>query len=493
MTFLLAAPVLIFITSIALGMVLPGKRNIQFCIASLGSLMGIFASAVIFSEVLSHGIISINIGSWKFPFGITLVADRFSALMSLVGNILGFIIIIYSHFDTEDIQVRHGFYPLAMALLAGANGVLLTGDLFNLYVWFEVLLVSAFGLLTLGNTRRQLKGALPYVFINLFASTLLLISVGSLYGLSGSLNMAELSVQLTSMEMSNIQLTVSILFFLSLGIKSALVPFYFWLPLTYPTTSTSTTALFSAFLTKVAVYALIRIFTLFFSQEMLELQNILFVCASLTMIIGVLAAAGQSDFKRILSFHIISQIGYMLMGLSFFTAYALAGATFFIIHNMLIKTTLFLISGVSEKYFGSTSLSDQGGLFHSHPKLSFFFLLSAFSLAGLPPLSGFWGKLLLAQSGLRAGHYVVVGVSLGVSLLTLFSMTKIWKESFWGPPQIYNQDKKAMAYPVYLLALLSFTPALFPGPILEYFIHVGQELMNPDSYIEAVRLLGGQN
>jgi len=487
--FILISPIIVFISAAALGMISSGRKYIQFCIASVASLMAILSSSIILSLVLKKNIVAMTVGSWVAPYGITFVADRFSAIMVLTSNLIGFFCIIYSYFDIEDNKIRHGFYPMLLALFAGANGALLAGDLFNLYVWFEVLLIGAFCLLTLGNERKQLKGSLPYVFINLFASTMMLLSVGALYGVTGSLNMAEISFQLDLISNIPLRLTMAILFFLSLAIKAAIVPFFFWLPASYHTPPVTVTALFSALLTKVSIYCLIRIFSLFFHTEILEIKTILLIMAALTMVIGVFGAAGHGDFRRILSFHIVSQIGYMLMGLAFFTAYSLAGAALFIIHNMLIKTTLFLISGIAEKIFGSGLLKNQGNLYRSHPMLAVVFLMSAFSLTGLPPLSGFWGKLILSQAGLRTGQGVIVGVSLFVSLITLFSMTKIWLHSFWSSEHQRNGGIGAIIYPVYILCFISFAPALFPGPILEYFLAIGEDLMRPSLYRDAVRSL----
>ena len=487
MIFILISPIIVLLFGASLELIVSSKKNLQFCIASITSLVSLLFSSIILTQVIRQGVLVMSVGDWG-AMGITLVSDRLSAIMLVISNIIGFVCLVYSYFDIDEIRTRHGFYPMVLALLAGVNGTLLTGDLFNLYVWFEVLLISAFGLLTLGNTKEQLKGALPYVFLNLFASTLLLLGIGALYGITGSLNMADLSSKLSLMGDQWPKLTISLLFLLALGIKAAVFPLFFWLPVSYHTPPVTVTALFSALSTKVSIYGLIRLFTLFFYKEMEQLKMILLVIASLTMLVGVLGAAGQNDFRRILSFHIISQIGYMIMGVAFFTAYSLAGATFFVVHNMLVKSSLFLISGLAEKIFGSSHLSKQGGLFQSHPPIALFFLLSAFSLTGLPPLTGFWGKLILAQSGIKIGEYLVVGISLLVSLMTLFSMTKIWIHSFWQSPSGSRESCGFMAYPVYVLCLVAFAPALMPGPILEYFMEIGAELIRPDLYIEAVRM-----
>lgn len=496
MTSFLITPIIILLFGSALAMVLPMRKRLQFNLAVITSLLSVLSSLLIMSEVMERGMRVMSVGSWQQPFGISIVADRFSAVMVLVSNFLGMACILYSNLDIDPNRIRHGFYSLLLALLAGVNGVFLTGDIFNLYVWFELLLISSFCLLTLGSERKQIKGAIPYVFINLFASCLLLVSIGTLYGITGALNLAELSFQLNHIKISGLHFTIALLFLLSFGIKAAVFPLFFWLPASYHTPPVTVTAIFSGLLTKAAIYALIRVFTLFFLNYTEDLKYVLLVVATFTMVIGVLCAAGQVNFKKILSFHIISQIGYMVMGLAFFTPVSLAATTLFIIHNMVVKSNLFLISGVAHRITGSSELKSQGGLYRSHIILAFMFLASAFSLTGLPPLSGFWGKFLLATAGLRIGENLVIGISLLVSLLTLLSMTKIWIFSFWSPAS-HNGKSSAkelgwLHWPIYILCLFSLAPALFPGPVLEYFMETGKELMRPDLYIEAVRSMGGQ-
>jgi len=308
-------------------------------------------------------------------------------------------------------------------------GSFVTGDIFNLYVWFEVMLIASFALLTLGE-RAQMEGAIKYVTLNLFSSAIFLSAVGILYGLVGTLNMADIAQKLGQVEDTGMVNVVAVMFMVAFGIKASAFPLFF-LPASYHTPLVGVSALFAGLLTKVGVYALFRMFTLVFDHDVGYTHTILLWVAGLTMLSGVLGAAAQFEFRRILSFHIISQIGYMILGLALYTPLAIIGGVFYIMHHIIVKTTLFLVSGVTYRLTGTHELSELGGFFQDRPVLSVLFLIPAFSLAGMPPLSGFFAKLIVIRAGIEAEAWVVTGVALLVGLLTLYSMVKIWAEVFW--------------------------------------------------------------
>ena len=486
----LVLPILFLLITALIAMALPRNNKAQFLLGLFGTGGALVNSIITIMQVQKSGIQVMQAGNWPAPFGISLVADKLSAVMLLISNLLGFFILFYSWYEIDEHRMRRGFYPLMLMLLTGVNGALLTGDIFNLYVWFEVVLISSFSLLTLGNSLAQLKGALPYVSINLISSSLFLIGIGALYGLSGTLNFAELSVRLNETTFKGPTLMVSMIFLIALGIKAAIFPLFFWLPASYHTLPISISTIFAGLITKVAVYSLVRVFTLIFLKDMELIHEILLWGSGLTMVTGVLGAACQSDVRKILSFHIISQIGYMILGLALFTPLAIGGMLFFVGHNMLVKSNLFLVSGVVKQITGSHELDLQGGIFRSHPLPSIIFLISAFSLAGFPPSSGFWSKLLLIMAGLEQKEFVLVGVALSVGVLTLYSMTKIWMRCYWKPlPEglsITAMNSKAILIPITILTLVSLLPVIFPDQLIEYFRSSGEELMNPDEYIKAV-------
>jgi len=462
-------------------------------LAVAGSFTLLVVTVYLLADVARHGIRSTQIGNWPAPFGITLVADLTSAVMLAITGVLAFLVSIYTLQGIDERQVQHGFYSLFFGLLMGVCGAFSTGDIFNLYVWFEVMLMASFVLMALGGERAQLEGAIKYVILNLMASGLFLSATGILYSVVGTLNMADLSIRLRLVASPDLVTVVAILFLVAFGIKSAAFPLFFWLPASYPTPPVAVTALFSGMLSKVGVYSMIRVFTLLFVSDVAFTHTILLIMAGFTMVTGVLGAAAQYDIRRLLSFHIISQIGYMLMGLGLFSQASLAGTIFFIAHVIASKASLFLIAGIIHRITGSYDLRRIGGLYRTQPGLAFLFLIPALALAGLPPLSGFFGKLALVQAGLGLDQYTIVAVSLVVSLLTLFSMMKIWNEGFLkpsppdAPPHQPAEGLKFMLIaPAVVLAVVPIVMGFAPGPIYRLAEQAAAQLLNPDGYIAAV-------
>jgi len=461
---------------------------------SLFGAAGLLGSAVgLLVTVHEDGIQAVQMGGWPAPFGITLAVDLFGAIMIVVTGLIGLAVAAYSLASIDPQRESFGYYPLMHILLMGVCGSFMTGDIFNLYVWFEVMLIASFVLMELGGRKAQLEGAIKYVTLNLVSSALFLTAVALLYGLVGTLNMADLSRRLPGAEGVAI-MTAAVLFFLAFGIKAAIFPLFFWLPASYHTPPPAVSAIFAGLLTKVGVYAMIRVFTLLFMHNPSITQPLILVTAGLTMSTGVLGAVSQNDFRRILSFHIVSQIGYMLMGLGLCTSLALAGSIFYIFHHIIVKTNLFLISGVAHRLQGTYELKRMGGLYAAYPGLAVLFLVAAFSLAGLPPLSGFWGKLLLIKAGLEVKAYVIVAVALLVGLLTLYSMTKIWNEGFLkerpaagsAPGPVTRWEWLWLLAPILGLAALTLTLGLATEPFFVLAKRAAEQLLNPAEYVRAV-------
>jgi multicomponent Na+:H+ antiporter subunit D len=392
--------------------------------------------------VFGGGALVLQLGNWAAPYGISFVADGLSVLMLLMSCVVGLAVLLYSYADADEEIERFAFHPLLLVQLMGVHGAFLAGDIFNLYVWFEVLLTASFGLLCVGSSRAQLQAGIPYLVMNLMSSTMFLIACGLLYGLAGTLNIAQLAERLATLPAPGASTVLAMLFLLGYAIKAGTFPLFSWLPVSYHTPPVAVTALFSALMTKVGVYALIRIFPLVFPDDLVVLQPLIFWAAGLTMLVGVLGALAQYNVRRLLAFHIISQVGYLLMGFAVGTAAAIAATALFIVHVSLTKAALFMIGGVAERDFGTPDLRRMGGLVHSRPGISVLFGLAALALAGIPPLSGFVAKLTITQATMAEGHYVIALVGLGVSLLTLLSMLKIWNEAFWKSPPTRNIPKQ---------------------------------------------------
>lgn len=499
MTWLLVLPILIpFATAVA--SIFARRIPAAACaISVLGAALLFAAAAVLIGAVWSGGIQAAQIGAWPAPFGITLVADLLAAIMVLVAGFMGLLISIYALVEVDGERQRFGFHALYHVLLAGVCGAFLAGDIFNMYVWFEVMMIASFALLVLGGDKEQLDGGVKYVTINLVSTILFLTAIGLIYGATGTLNMAELHRLVPLVDNQGLIAAIGVLFVIAFGIKAAMFPLFFWLPASYHTPPVAVTAIFAALLTKVGVYALIRVVTVVFAGATGLLQPLLLAVAAATMIVGVLGAAAQSDVRRILSFHIVSQIGYIVLGLALFTTLGLLGAVFYLVHNIIAKTNLILASGAIRRLGASFELKSLGGLYPAAPVLSVIFLISALSLAGLPPLSGFWAKLLLVRASLDVEAYVLAACALLVGLVTLYSMTKIWMQAFWKPrpastpgdawPALSLREQVGYFAPMLVLTAAMIVIGLWAEPFMQIAAAAAAQLADPRAYVSIV--LGG--
>lgn len=503
MSLLLLTPVIAPLLAAIVGLAFLKSQNVQRFAGIIGPISILASGLALLIIVNSDGVQATNLAGWPAPFGIVFVADLFSAFMLVLAGIVSTAAVIFSFATVDSSRARFGHYPLVNLMLVGVSGAFLTGDVFNLFVWFELMLIASFVLLALGGERPRIEGAIKYVSINLVSSAFFLAGAGLLYSVTGTLNMADLSIKIADVENQGLITAIAMMFIVSFGLKSAAFPLFFWLPASYHTASLDVTALFSGLLTKVGVYAFIRMFTLVFVQDTDFTHNLIMVLAGLTMISGVIGAIAQYDYRRLLSFHIVSQIGYMLMGLSIFTPLALAGAILFIAHNILVKTGLFFIGGALVRFSGTESLNRMGDMYGRKPVIAGLFGIAALSLAGLPPSSGFVGKLTLVRAGIEAEAYAITAISLFVSLLTLYSMTKIWNAVFWKPaPRTENAKAPALAnvssvdliillIPAVLLIGLSMVLGFIAQPVFEIAMKAAESLIEPSSYVQTV--LGASN
>jgi multicomponent Na+:H+ antiporter subunit D len=463
-------------------------------VISMAAMTALVVNAVLMLASLnSTGYLVYQASGWPAPFGITLIADYFSVIILLAVATVGWLVMVYAigFMDTE--RKKAGFFILVQGLFAGVNGALVTGDLFNLYVWFEVMIMASFVLITHGAEKQQLRGAVKYVVLNLVGSVFLVSTVGLVYAKTGTLNMAQLASMIQLEGSAGLMNSHLMLFFIAFGIKAAVFPFFFWLPASYPTPPIAITAFFSATLTKVGVYTIIRFYSLFVVQDDFAWKEIILWVSAATMVFGVLMAASSFDFRKILSFHIISQIGYMIMGLGIFTVTGLAGAVFFIVHNMFSKTAAFMAGGLVYKLKGTYNLKMSGWIYKEKPLFALLFFLPALSLAGLPPTPGFFGKLFLIMAGFGNGDWAITITALAVSIFTLFSMVKIWNEVYWKKPVVegvevstgegaHNLSVAATLVIVVLMLLMG----LFAGGLFGYFSSAAEQLLDVQAYIDAV-------
>ena len=494
MSWLLVAPILTPMITAALIFIVPADRMIKGEISIIGSGALALLGAILLFTVWHHGPLAADMGGWQAPFGITLIADLFSALMVLTTGLVGLAVAVYALADIDHERAAGGFDSFLQMLLAGLAGAFLTGDLFNLYVWFEVMLIASFALMTLGGDKRQLEGAVNYVAINLISTVLLLTAIGLLYGMAGSLNMADLHGRLADLEDQKLLAVVAVLFLIAFGIKAAVFPLFFWLPASYHTPPVAVSAVFAGLMTKVGVYALIRSFTLIFPDGIEVISEIILVAALITMITGVLGAIVQTDIRRILAFHVIGSIGFLLLGLAIGTSLAIAAAVFYTVHAMILMTGLFMIAGIIGRDAGSFELKDLGGLYRRRPGLALAFLITALALIGVPPLSGFWAKVMIIEAGFDRGLPLVIAVVLVYSVLTFIPMIRIWSHAFWSPDAgsvdlergAGRYEARLLTLPAAGLAMMILLIGLMPSPLLGVAEQAAAGVLQPDAYIQAV-------
>ena len=435
MSALAASPVLVPLVTAALTAMVAGRTRLQQVLSFTGSL-AFLASALALAGAAASGLVpEVSFGDWAAPYGIQFRLDRTGSVLVLVTALMGFTSLLFLASEADPGPRHPLLLPLLHGTLAGVAGAFATADLFNLYVWFEVMLICALGLMALGGRLDQLDATYKYLGLNLFGTMLLLAGVALVYAMTGHLNYGALGLAGQSLG-GTVLLPALVLLTLALLLKAAAFPLFAWLPSSYPTLPAPVLALVAGLLTKVGVYAVLRVLGDVFAPAPAVLFEAIGWIAAATMVTGVLGAAYHWDMRRILAFHIVSQIGYILL------AVALGGlgdgeghgaALFYTVHHIVVKANLFLIAGMIFALAGGYDLRRIGGLAAARPALGLLFAVPALSLVGIPPLSGFWAKVLVLQEALAQGRVTWAVLALLVSVLTMYSMMKIWMEAFWKP------------------------------------------------------------
>ncbi|GAA1908092.1 Na+/H+ antiporter subunit D [Nocardioides lentus] len=498
LTALVPLPVLLSLLGAGAALALSGKPALQRTVSVV-----VLSSVVVIAGVLlvaadREGPQVITLGGWPAGLGISLVADRLAALMLLVSAIVTLAVLLYSlgqGITEEDREAPVSIYhPTFLVLVAGVSNAFLSGDLFNLFVSFEMLLFASYVLLTLGGTAARVRAGTIYVVVNLVSSMLFLISIAAVYAAVGTLNLAQIALRMDQLP-DDVSLVLQLLLLVTFSIKAAVFPLSLWLPDSYPTAPAPVTAVFAGLLTKVGVYAILRIQTLVFPDS--PLTDLLLWAALATMLIGILGAIAQSDIKRMLSFTLVSHIGYMIFGIGLASAAGLSGAIFYVAHHITIQTSLFLVVGLIEARAGSTALLRMGGLARLAPVIGVLFFIPAMNLAGIPPMSGFIGKVGLMQAGLADGSWlalVLVAGSVLCSLLTLYAVAKTWGLAFWRSPEQAHAMAAALPDPDDTTAVLPAPGGEAPGgerPTMVHHrghVHVGPATFG-DRDLESARAL----
>jgi len=514
MTALVPLVVLVPLLGAAVTLALGFRPQAQRIVAIVALVIELGLGIALLLAVDAGGPLAMELGGWSAPFGIVLVVDRLSAVMVLVSALVLLAVLLFSVgqgiADGDEETPVSIYNPTYLILTTGVMVAFVSGDLFNLYVGFEILLVASYVLITLGGTEARIRAGVTYVIVSLLSSLLFLASIAMVYGALGTVNLAQVAARMQDLP-ADVQVLLHVMLLVAFGIKAAVFPLSFWLPDSYPSAPAPVTAAFAGLLTKIGVYAIIRVETVIFPGP--ELNPALMVVALLTMVVGALGAVAQADIKRILSFTLVSHIGYMILGVALGTAAGTAAAIYYIAHHIVIQTTLFLAAGLVEREAGSTSITRIGGLLASAPLVAVLFFVPALNLGGIPPFSGFIGKLGLFQAAAEQGDalaYVLIGAGALVSLLTLYALVRVWNLAFWRPAGEVEGDEtrllrtveeaphstttiaatratsRLMTVSTVLMVVVGIALTVFAGPLYGLADRAADNLDGPEQYIQIV-------
>jgi len=425
--------------------------------------------------VRQYSTVVYKIGGWIPPLGICLVLDGFSAFMLVTLNLVSFLIAIYSINYMEKYTDKYKFYSLFMLMVAGMNGVILTGDIFNLFVFLEIASVASYALVAFGVEAEELEASFKYAVIGVISSSFILLGIGLLYAYTSTLNMADISLTIAQKGFSSVILFVSVLFMAGFGIKSALVPFHAWLPDAHPSAPASISAMLSGVLIKVlGIYSLMRIFFNIFGVTEVML-TILTALGAISLLVGVFLAIGQWDLKRLLAYHSISQIGYVVLSIGLGTPLGILGGLFHLFNHSIFKSLLFLNSGAVEYATDNRDLKKMGGLKEKMPVTSNTSWIASMSISGIPPFNGFWSKLIIILACVQADRIGLAFIAVIGSILTLASFMKVQKFAFFGKLNTTLDKIKEVPVSMRLSMIIFAAICLFGGLLLiphlmEYFL-----------------------
>jgi len=503
----------------AIALIAGRHRRVQVGVSIVTLSLVLIIAAVLLYVVDTGGQpLAVSVGGWPVPFGIVLYVDRLAALLVVVSSIVLLAVLLFSvgqgAADGDDETPVSIFHPSYLILAAGIFTAFIAGDLFNLYVGFEILLVASYVLITLGSTESRIRTGVVYIVVSLVSSILFLAAIAMIYGALGTVNMVQISERMAQLP-PDTQLLLHLMLLLAFSIKAAVFPLSFWLPDSYPTAPAPVTAVFAGLLTKVGVYALIRTETQLFSDS--DVNLLLMIVALATMIVGVLGAVAQAELKRILSFTLVSHVGYMVFGLAIATPAAIGATIYYMVHHIVVQTTLFLAIGLVERRAGSTSILRVTGLMRAAPVIAVLYFIPAINLGGLPPFSGFIGKFALFEAAAEVGTPIMMVLIVGgivTSLLTLYALMRAWNLSFWreeedstetetesrisylgsAPAAGVKTERRAIPSIMTMTTagMVAVTVALtiFAGPLYDVCARIGASLLEPVSLTQLQEEIG---
>lgn len=488
---LLAAPAILPLAGAGFLVALGRRPALAGPVALAVLVLALLADAALLRSVLLHGPAGVTMGAWPPPFGISFTVDALGALFAVFAK-LSATAVAWAAAGDEDARADGGFFIFLLVTVSGLSGAFLTGDVFNLYVWFEIFVIGSFGLVGLARTPEALDGAIKYAVLNLVGTTLFLIAVGLLYGVFGTLNMADIARKAPALSGTGAPLSgIALLFLLAFGAKAAVFPLQFWLPASYPTTTPLTAALFGGLLTKVGIYAMLKVVVMLMPAASAAWAGLVSAAAILTMLFGALGALAQDDIRRTAGFVVIAGVGTMLAGIAAGDRTGLAGATLYAVQSMAAMSAVFMLAGAVGRA-GGVSLGGLGGLSRRSTLLAGCALLLALTIAGLPPGSGLWPKVLLVESSLAAGRPFLAAAILASSFVLIVALGRVFVLAFWrpAPPGTGAADRAderiAVTAPLLVLVAVGLGLGLWPEPFVQAAFGAADGLMDPSRFIDVV-------
>jgi multicomponent Na+:H+ antiporter subunit D len=508
--------------------------RVQRALSVLGGVAYLVVVALLFRTVQTEGILAYQLSDWPAPFGISVVADSLAAFMLVLAAVVSFVSLAFAATYVDEFGQRLSFHPLFHFMMVGVSGSFLTGDIFNLFVWFEVMLMSSYVLVVFYSGAEHTKAALQYVVLNLVGSAIMLLSIGGLYSVTGTLNMADLARRLADPAAYGIDpapvLGLSAILFAVFALKAGIVPFHWWVPAAYRAAPAPVSAVLAGVVKKVGIYAIIRLyFTVFAVATFGDLGlpgfsggsllafygPILFVMAAASIFLGGVGAIDRDNLDDLLAYSSIGQVGFIVLPLAIgatatgvvpgtggteIRTLAITAALIYAVNHGLAKGGLFLVSGAIFEAVGTIEFDDLGGLSERAPTLSVAFLVSALALVGIPPLSGFFGKFLVFDTAVQAvavdapGAELALAVALAGAILTIAYVTRAWNRGFWGPPSELVEDAYSPRQQVAIVLLLVVAVVAVGigfDPVFRAAEDAARAATDTDAYREAVLVLGG--
>jgi len=509
------APMLAALGAAVLALLLRSYPRLQRGVSVLGGLAygaGVLSLAVRVAADADRRLVY-QVSDWTAPFGISLIADPLSVLMLGLTAVVSLAALVYSLWFVSTEDARLSYHPLYHFMIVGVTGSFLTGDVFNLFVWFEVMLMSSYVLVVFYSGPDQTRAALLYSLLNLVGSAVMLLAIGGLYATTGTLNMADMARRLAEPAAYGIDpapvLGISAVLLSVFALKAGIVPFQFWVPAAYEAAPEPVTAVLAGVVKKVGIYAIVRLYFMVFAAASLPVSlpgiggdsflaffgPVLFVAAAASILLGGIGALGQEGMDGLLAYSSIGQIGFVVLPLAIaatapeFRALGVAAALVYAVNHGLAKSLLFLVAGAVRRGTGTDRFAELGGLAGREPVLAGSFFVGGLALVGIPPLTGFFGKFLVFDVAGRAGSTLGLAVALVGAVFTIAYVTRAWNRGFWGDagPAVAASTRQPalVAVAAGLAALVVLLGAGF-DPLFEAVENAAEAALDAESYVEAV-------